>query len=616
MDFVSEYSNKFGEMVNDDMFTRGYDRPLVDYIIDTCRNLEVIPAIKLVDYEYVTDQTEIRTKVDKSLAKDPKIRNNRILERLAQSNRTLYDLLILHFRVTAKGRTQDVTRRVRILKQMKGGYYFRNGKKVMVLNQVVDNSTYVKGNVLNFKTTLYPIKLSTAKMKFQPLGEDVVTAPKFKLDLFSKEANPLLYFLAQYGLDGTIEFFNLDTLLSVVNEIFDMDHFIYIPIAPKLYIEVHEKAFYSNGFIPKFVATLYDAFASEKPSQLNMKTIFSKTYWRGRLAEVFSKKRNPDKGDRVLISFAKMMDPSSKRRLALRKYHKRNTWTIIRWMMTNYEELLTKDSNDLKHKRIRANEVLAYYFDSYITKNVYSLLNTDNPPFEKYTKLLNSINENTLIRSTQSTGKSSPGSMFRYERFNDFDAIDLSRYTLKGPTGLNGGKHEISLKYRDIYPSHYGRYDLNIRSSSDPGLTGYLTANVQIDKNGYFDSGNNEPDAYDDAIEEIIEKYGSKEYRKLRADQRHVELRRNKDGFFRLERRLKGPTLAQAVREDPEKFGVYRVGPGLYRLIPKMERNQRGFIVLTKVVPQKGMTPPMHRDPDGFYRLHRVTTKMDAKKKK
>ena len=147
-------------------------------------------------------------------------------------------------------------------------------------------------------------------------------------------------------------------------------------------------------------------------------------------------------------------------------------------------------------------------------------------------------------------------------------------------------------------------------------MTGYLTANVQIDKNGYFDSGNNEPDAYDDAIEEIIEKYGSKEYRRLRADQRHVELCRDKDGFFRLERKLKGPSLAQAVREDPERFGVYRVGPGLYRLIPKMERNQRGFIVLTKVVPQKGMTPPMHRDPDGFYRLHRVTTKMDAKKKK
>ena len=172
MDFVAEYCHKRNDKkINPDIFKRTYDRPLVEYILDTCRNLEVIPAIKLESWEYITDQTKIHSMVDKKLAKDPKIRNNKTLERLAQPNRTLYDLLILHFRVTAKGRSVQVTRKVRVLKQLKDGSYIRNGKKVILLNQVVDNSTYVKYDsnkmktILNFKTTLYPIKLTMTKKK-------------------------------------------------------------------------------------------------------------------------------------------------------------------------------------------------------------------------------------------------------------------------------------------------------------------------------------------------------------------------------------------------------------------------------------------------------------------
>src|SRR5699024_5716710 len=155
-----------------------------------------------------------------------------------------------------------------------------------------------------------------------------------------KETNPLIYYLAHYGLEGTIELFNLNQVMAVTNEIFDEDTYLYLQVGPRLYIEVHEKAFYGYEFIPKFVATLYDALVSDKSSNITLKNVYDIDYWKGRLAEVFSKKRNPEKGDRVMISFAKMMDPFTKRRLKLRKFHKRNTWTIIRWMMVNYEQLL------------------------------------------------------------------------------------------------------------------------------------------------------------------------------------------------------------------------------------------------------------------------------------
>ena len=138
LDFVAHFMHRNDHKVSDAMFDRAYDRPLAEYIIDTCRNLEVIPAITLEETRLVTDQLQIRSEVNKQTAKDPRIKNNRALERLAQPNKTLYDMLYLTFRIQAKDRDVRVVRKVRIPKTVHGGYYVRNGKKVRVLNQVVD----------------------------------------------------------------------------------------------------------------------------------------------------------------------------------------------------------------------------------------------------------------------------------------------------------------------------------------------------------------------------------------------------------------------------------------------------------------------------------------------
>lgn len=615
-DFIAEYSKRNEERINPDLFNRTFDKPLVDYVVDTCRNLEVIPAIKLESYEFITDQTKIRSEINKRLVKDPKIKNNRGLERLTSPNRSLYDLLVLRFRVTAKGQEALVTRKVRIPKMIKGKWIIRGGKKVLPLIQVVDNSTFVKGNVLNFKTTLYPVKLFTTKIKLKFIDGETLSVQHFRIDLFKKVCNPLLYYLAQYGLQGTLEMFNLESIMCVTNDIIDEDNYMYLKIGNHLYLEVHEKGLYAHEFVGKFVGTLYDALLSDK-NKITLADAYDTSYWLGRLAEVFSKKRNENKGERVLISFKKITDPYTKARLKLKKFHKKNTFTIIRWMMTNYDELLKKDSNDLKNKRMRANETQAFFFDNYITRNVYSLLNTDNPPFEKYIKLLNSIDEFTLIRSTHGGGgKVSPTSMFQYERYNDFDAIDLARYTLKGPTGLNGGKKKTSLRYRDIYESHLGRYDLNICSSSDPGLTGYLSANLRFDDNGYFDIDALEPDDYDTTIDALLERKSEPGYLEERADYLKTQLSRDEDGFIVLKKKVSQEEMTAEFNRDPWKYGLYWLGGELH-LMPKLEGvDQKGFVQLIRKVPGKQKKDELERDSEGFIILKPIISKMDRMKNK
>lgn len=613
-DFIAEYCHKYDDRINRDLFERKFDRPLVDYIIDTCKNLEVLPAITLDSWEFITDQTKIRSEINKRLVKDPKIKNNRSLERLASPNKSLYDLLILHFRVKAKGQEAEITRKLRVPKCVKGHFYMRSGKKVLPLIQIVDNSTFVKGNILNFKTTLYPVKLFTTKIKLKFIDGEALAVPHFHIDLFKKVTNPLYYYLAKYGLEGTLEKFCVDRIISVVDDILDEDNYMYLKINNELFLEVHEKGFYAHEFIGKFVGTLYDALLADK-NKITLRNAYDQDYWLERLSEVFSKKRNVDKGERVLISFKKITDPYTKARLKLRKFHKKNTATIIRWMMVNYEELLKKDSNDLKNKRMRANETQAYFFDSYITRNVYSLLNTDNPPFEKYVRLLNSINEFTLIRSTHGGGgKTTPTSMFRYERYNDFDAIELSRFTLKGPTGLNGGKKKTSLRYRDIYPSHLGRYDLNVCSSSDPGLTGYLTSNVQFDENGYFDTENSEPDDYDKVIDVLMDRKSEPDYCEKRKEYIRTQLSRDKDGFIVLQKKRTQEEWTKEFAKNPWAHGLYWQDNEL-RLMPKFENvDAKGFVQLVKKTPGRRNDDDMERDSEGFIILKRSMTKLSLQR--
>lgn len=625
-EFLAEYCEKNRKKINPGLFERSFDKPLVDYFIDTFKNLEVLPGVTFDSYEYITDQTKIHTSINKKNKRDPKIKNNKRLERLVSSGESIYDLLILHFTLNVKGQTNHVTRRIKIPKLIDGRWFIRGGKKVLPLIQVVDNSTFVKAgkkkqeNILNFKTTLYPIKLFTKPLKIKFVDDDEqYHIPIFQLDLFTKVTNPLLYFLARYGLESTLELFCLDKVMAVVPEVIDPDNYLYLKVNNKLYLEVHEKAMRMHDFVGKFIGTIFECMYSDK-NKITIKDAYNRDYWLERLSEVFSKKRSVDKGERVLISFKKIMDPYTKKRLCLKKYQKKNTFTIMRWMLTNYEELLKKDSNDLRTKRLRANETQAFFLDTYITKNVNSLLNTDNPSMERYMRLFNSISEDIVFRSSHSVaGKSSQSSMFRFERYNDFDAIELSRYTLKGPTGLNGGKKKTSMRYRDIYPSHLGRYDPNVCSSSDPGLTGYLCANVQFDNNGYFDADKSEPNVYDKMILSAVDKIAEDNYVQSRKDIVETECSRGDDGFIQLRKKLTSQELQIEFNKYPWQYGLYAMDDGLH-LIPKQvgtQRDPKGFMILKPRTPeQRKDVEELPRDEDGFIILRRTVIKPPATKKK
>ena len=50
-EFLAQQQMKNWERVNHDLFDRKFDKPLVEFILDSIRNIEAIPGIKLESWE-------------------------------------------------------------------------------------------------------------------------------------------------------------------------------------------------------------------------------------------------------------------------------------------------------------------------------------------------------------------------------------------------------------------------------------------------------------------------------------------------------------------------------------------------------------------------------------
>ena len=80
---------------------------------------------------------------------------------------------------------------------------------------------------------------------------------------------------------------------------------------------------------------------------------------------------------------------------------------------------------------------------------------------------------------------------------NDADLFQRLKVTSKGPSG-SGNKTDsktVSAIRRGLDPSHEGRLDINFCSSSDPGLTNYLTLGCKTD-GMYFEGAPEEPEEF------------------------------------------------------------------------------------------------------------------------
>jgi len=484
--FISQYTNPNEQHMNFGLINREYDDDLVEYIIDCCKSLEVLSNIKFTGYEYITDEMEINTSEYIDARSRGKVNKKDPVKYMYLTD-SRYGELKLNFHLTCNGEECDITKKILVPVPDEQGYYHIKGTKYFMMLQVVDNSTYTTRKSLVLKSMM-PVSLKMKQATYKTTNGVEYTAPTYLFNIFRKDANIMLFYLATYGIDKTLKFFSVDKIIKFVSSPTDDPDNICFSISSKMFLEVNKYFFEKYTYTKTITFMLLNVMTN----RLTFESLYDKDFWIESIGALgtTNKLNQYEKGLNTLTFFDRIIDDTTKKILKVHDCHKKDIYTILRWMIANFNELKKKDNLSLDNKRLRCNEYIASLLTKTFSERVNRIISLGNKATLKNIKEIFRFNGDILIQQLHKSG------LLRYDdRVNDQDFWGKLRVTFKGPNSLGGSnENNIAAKYRGIDSSFIGRLDINVCGTSDPGTSALLTPFCDTD--GLYFNGAMEPEGF------------------------------------------------------------------------------------------------------------------------
>jgi len=546
-EFLGDYLNPNENRLNFGLMNRDYDDDLIEHIVASCKSLEVLKYVEFTGYDYIDDEKEIDLNHYITTRRKTKKKSD-IKYMYLQDSR--YAELRLKFRLNCKGEKANIEKKLLIPVPDENGYYTIKGKKYFLLYQLVDASTYTTRQNLTLKS-LMPVSIKRNVKEFKDTTGVLHTAPAYMIMIFKKPVDILLFYFAKIGVKKTLEYFEVNTTMRFVSEERDKDNNIYFPISSKIMLEVN-KYFFSKY---SYVQSLAFMILSIVTNRLSFDLLEDRTYWIERIGSLNATNAYNyyEKGLNTLTFFDRMLDETTKKILKLHEPNKKNMYSVVRWMIQNYNELRKKDNLDLTNKRLRCNEYIASLLTKEFSQRVNRIIALGNKVTIDKVKEIFKFPGMVLMEQLYKSG------LLRFDdKINDMDFYSKYRFTLKGPNAL-GGKNDnnISVKYRGIHPSYIGLIDINVCGTSDPGSSGVITPFAKTD-GLYFDNSFEPEDSVFEMQREAMEYYKNDNKDKMIVDV--YAGCNNISDMFNMEAKMRnvmtGMTLHQREIEDTSKMYV------------------------------------------------------------
>lgn len=465
--FLQYYKNPNEERINYGLINRQYDDDIVDYIVDCCKSLEVLQYVEFLGYEHIVDEASINTSeyIDAKTRTKTK-KNDPTRYMYLQDNR--HTELRLKFRLSCNDETEVITKKILVPIPDDLMYYTIKGNRYFLMYQVVDNSTYTTKKSLTLKSMM-PVIMKVKQHTAKSTENISYTAPTYTINIFRKDVDIMLFYLAKIGIKKTLKYFSVDKIINFTSEPIDEENNIYFNINSKIFLEVNKHFF--NKY--SYVKTIAFMLLTITTNRLTIESLFDKRYWIEAIGALGTTNKNSqyEKGINTLTFFDRIIDDTTKRILKVHPIHKKNIYSILRWMIMNFNELRKKDNLDLGNKRLRCNEYIASLLTKAFSERVNRIISLGNKVTLKNVKDIFKFPGDILINQLHRSG------LLRYDdRVNDMDFYGKLRVTFKGPNSLgNNNENNIAAKYRGIDPSYIGRLDINVCGTSDPGTSAILT---------------------------------------------------------------------------------------------------------------------------------------------
>ena len=471
--YLNDYVSEFEKELNVKLMRKEADIPLVEYVMDAWKSLEIVKNIKILKFKYSEKESEID--INNFMFKREKKKKKKDRADFKFVNDDRYGCLTVWIQITAEEEDQrtkkkEIHQKV-IKKQMliplqdEDGYYQIKGKKYYIIYQLCDKSTYTSSSSVTLKS-LMPVAVKRNSISTENFTKSSTTKtdikgtefllPVYNVFVFKKEI-PIILFFAANGIDFALSFLGVDNIMRFIDKVEepDDDKYLYFQISSKLFIEVNKEMFlrypYVQGIVGQFLEVCTNRFS--------LKDLNNKNIWIKKL----SNNNTLEKGEDILIFFNRLMDETTKKILKLDDNNKKDIYHILRWMMQNYNELRKKDNLSLENKRLRCNEYIAALLTQEFSNRLNRLITLGSKAvLQNYMDLFKFSGE-ILIQKMHSSG------ILRFDdTINDMDFFSKFKYTTKGPNSLGGkNSNNISIRYRGIHPSFLGNIDLLVCGNSD-----------------------------------------------------------------------------------------------------------------------------------------------------
>lgn len=157
---LKNYVNEWEDELNLPLLDKSADAPLVDYIVDVWKSLEVVKQIKFIKYEYTEKESEID--INKHLFKreKKKRKKDRYDVKFIADDRvgklTVYlEITMLETDPTTNETTYQVypiKKAMLVPLQDANGYFYIKGKKYYLIYQMLEKSTYTSASTITLKS--------------------------------------------------------------------------------------------------------------------------------------------------------------------------------------------------------------------------------------------------------------------------------------------------------------------------------------------------------------------------------------------------------------------------------------------------------------------------------
>lgn len=446
---LASYVSDFETQLNYDLMNKASDAPLVDYIMDSWRSLEVVPNIKITGFNYSERESSIDINNHIFKREKKKRKKDRYQYKFINDDRcgklTVNVLISVKETDPVSGESfiheYPITKSMLVPIRDECGNFYIKGKKYYMIYQMVEKSTYTSNSSITLKS-LMPIAvkrnivkspevdefLSTSKMKrdsIQVKDEDgkMYLFPTYSVFVFRKEI-PIILFYMSKGIHYALHYLNVANVIEIVPQIEKNPDYIYFKISNECYIRAIRSLFNKYPFVQSVIGGLLEVCTS----RTTIEQLENGKVWIKKLSPT----DNYEKGKDILKFFNRLLDETTKKILKVDEYHREDIYSLLRWMMQEFNELRLKDNMDLANKRLRCNEYVA----SLLTKEFSKRLNTifslgDKATIDNFRNIFKFPGD-ILIQKMHTSG------ILRFDdSVNDMSFFSKFRYTNKGPHSLD-----------------------------------------------------------------------------------------------------------------------------------------------------------------------------------